>query len=77
MEEMDNASYKCIFEFIRSIVRMQPQNIIVNYEIAPINIISRTFFETRVSGWFFQLIQTFRRRIQKDGYSKIYRKLAV
>jgi hypothetical protein len=73
MEKMDTASYKFIFEFIKSKVRMQPQNIIVDYEIAPINIISTTFFETRVNGCFFHLTQTFWRRIQKDGYSKIYK----
>jgi hypothetical protein len=44
---------------------MQPQNIIVDYEIAPINKISTTFFETRVNGCFFYLTQTIWRRIQK------------
>jgi hypothetical protein len=53
MEKMDTSSYKFIFEFIKSKVRMQPYNIILDYEIALINIIITTFFETCVNGCFF------------------------
>ncbi|CAF1559232.1 unnamed protein product, partial [Didymodactylos carnosus] len=61
-----------IDEIVQLRPKFSPQNIMMDYERAVINVFSKKFPNADISGCFFHLCQNIYRRVQHSGLTKLY-----
>ncbi|CAF1116793.1 unnamed protein product [Brachionus calyciflorus] len=65
-------TYQKFFEFIKSLVKIEPLTVSCDFELAIINAIETVFSETDILGCFFHLKKSIWRQIQSNGLASDY-----